>query len=468
MRKGVGRTRRVAAAVAVSMVALLVTGTGASAAAPKLSVKNYLARSNASVLEVNLALPAVLNSVLGTVGIQNPINQSIAFSRALGQIDKAVETGHGLGQMFEGSLNETLETVAQALFQKPLPKAFAPLASVEKVIHQDLQSIDVEGLVKVGIANVNASSTVKSLGNGVRAIKSASDSELLGLTVGLTPELVNVLKGVLQPVLDLTDAPGSGLVDTINGLLTPVEDLVETTLGVPVNLDVPKIAELLDQPLVSIGKIQTETITDYATGIRNATGFSRMSNIDLFGKGDNALVHIDLLTTRTFAQVGEKASDAKATAIHEIAGLKVLNNKIGLIKGDQLAVEINGKQIALTELGGINLNDVLDKLNGLLFDTLGLKINVLGTEKSATASRAFAKARTLEVRIAPNIAGTELFDLTIAGPGSEVLAAGSSVNPQTFSPDIPPNTGVSTSMYLLAGPALIGMAILVRRFALAK
>jgi hypothetical protein len=468
MRKGVSRTRRVAAAVAVSLVALLVTGTGAEAAAPKLSVKNYMARSNASVLDVNLALPEVLNSVLGAVNIKNPIQQSIAFSRALGQVDKLGNSGHGLGQMFDGSLNDTLETVAQALFQKPLPKAFAPLANVEKVVHQDLQSIDIEGLVKVGIANVNASSTLKNLGGGVSAIKSVSDSELLGLTVGLTPDLVNVLKGVLDPVLDLTDAPGSGLVDTINGLLSPVEDLVETTLGVPVNLDLPKIAELLDQPLVSIGKIQTQTITDYATGIRNATGFSRMSNIDLFGKGDNALVHIDLLTTKTFAQVGEKASDAKATAIHEIAGLTVLNNKIGLIKGDQLAVTINGKQIALTELGGVNLNDVLDKLNGLLFDTLGLKITLLGTEKSATASRAFAKARTLEVRIAPKVAGVELFDLGIAGPGSEVLAAGTTVQGNIFPPDIPPKTGVSTGIYLLAGPALIGMAILVRRFALAK
>lgn len=461
MRKGVGRTRRVIAAVAVSMVALLATGTGAQAALPKLSVANYIARANSSVLDINLALPEVLNSVLSAVKIPNPIQQSISFSRALGQIDKLGNTGHGLGQMFDGSLNETLETLSTTLLGKKLPKAFAPLAAVENLVHQDLAALDLGGLIKVGISDVNASSTLNTLQNGVKAVKSVSDSKLVGLTVGLTGDLVNTLKGVLQPVLDLTDAPNSGLIDTINGLLAPVEDLVESTLGVGVNLDLPKIGELLSQPLVSIGVIETKSITDFATGVRNATGFSRMADIDLFGQGDNALVHIDALTTRTFAQVGETASAAKATAIHEIVGLRVLDNEIGLLKGDTLAVSVNGKQLALP------LN-VLDQLNSLLFDTLGLQINVLGTEKSATASKAFAKARTLEVRIAPNIAGNVLFDLSIAGPGSEVLAQGSTVAGATFNPDIPAKTGVSTNLYLLAGPALIGMAVLVRRFALSK
>ena len=461
MRKGVSRTRRLVAVVAVSMVALLATGTGANAALPKLSVKNYMARANASVLDVNLALPSALNSVPSAVKIPNPIQQSISFSRALGQVDKLGDTGHGLGQMFDGSLNETLETLSTTLLGKKLPKAFAPLASVEKLVHEDLAALDLGGLIKVGVSDVNASSTLSNLGNGVKAIKSVSDSKLLGVTVGLTADLVNTLKGVLQPVLDLTDAPNTGLIDTINGLLSPVEDLVESTLGVAVKLDLPKIGELLSQPLISIGLIETKSVTDFATGIRNASGFSRMVDVDLFGKGDNALVHIDALTTKTFAQVGDTASAAKATAIHEIAGLRVLDNEIGLLKGDQLAVSVNGKQLALP------LN-VMDQLNSLLFDTLGLKINVLGTEHSATASKAFAKARTIEVGIAPNIAGNVLFDLSIAGPGSEVLAQGSTVQGKTFNPDIPATTGVSTNLYLLAGPALIGMAVLVRRFALSK
>lgn len=460
MRKGVSSTRRIVAAVAVSMVALLATGTGANAALPKISVKNYVARANASVLDVSLALPSVLNTVLGAVNLPNPITQSISFSRALGQIDKLDNTGHGLGQMFEGNLNETLETISTALLGKKLPKAFAPLSAVEKLVHEDLAALDVGGLVKVGISDVNASSLLTTLADGTKAVKSISDSKLLGVTVGLTADLVNTLKGVLQPVLDLTDAPGSGLVDTINGLLTPVEDLVEQTLGIPVKLDLPKIEELLSQPLVSIGVIETKSITDFATGVRNATGFSRMADIDLFGKGDNALVHIDALTTKTFAQVGEAAGSNKATAIHEILGLRILDNEIGLLKGDQLAVSVNGKQLALPV-------NVLDQLNSLLFDTLGLKINLFGTEKSAVAGKAFAKARTLEVKIAPNIAGNVLFDLTIAGPGSEVFAQAGTVQGVSF-PAPHPTTGVATNVYLLAGPALIGAAVLVRRFALSK
>ncbi|HJR19966.1 MAG TPA: hypothetical protein VJ922_09650 [Actinomycetota bacterium] len=460
MRKGVGRTRRVVAAAAVSMVALLATGTGANAASPILSVKNYAAEATASVLDINLALPTALNPVLSALDIANPITESISMSQALAQIDKAKDSGSGKAQMFLGNLDTKLEMLSTTLLGKKLPIAFAPLSLVDKVVHQDLAALDLGGLIKVGISDVNASSTLKNLGSGVKAVKSVADSKLVGVTVGLTTDLINTLKGVLQPVLDLTDAPNSGLIDTINGLLTPVEDLVETTLGVPVALDLPKIGELLQQSLVSIGVIETKTITDFATGVRNATGFSRMADIDLFGKGENALVHIDALTTKTFAQVGETAGAAKATAIHEIVGLRVLDNEIGLLKGEDLAVSVNGKQLALPL-------DVLNKLNELIFDTLGLDIKVFDTEKSATASLATAKARTLAVTIAPNIAGNELFNLTIQGPGSEVLAAGTNVEGKTF-PGPHPTTGVSTNLYLIAGPALIGMAVLVRRFALVK
>jgi hypothetical protein len=462
MRKGESRTRRVVAAVAVSMVALLVMGTGANAAISKVSVKNYVARANASVLDISLALPQALDSVLGAAGLDSTIEQSIAFSRALGQVDKLGDTGHGLGQMFEGTLNDTLETLSTTLLGKKLPKAFAPLAAVENLVHEDLAALDVEGLVKVGVASVNASSKLDTLANGVKAVKSISDSELLGLTVGLTPQLVDILTGVLQPVLDLTDAPNTGLIDTINGLLGPVEELVESTLGVGVNLDLPKIGELLNQPLVKIGKITTRTVTDYATGVRNATGYSLMENIELFGTGDNALVSIKALQTDTFAQVGEAAGSTKASAVHKILGLKVLDNEIGLLKGDQLAVSVNGKQLALPV-------NVLDQLNTLLFDTLGLKINLFGTEETTKAGQAFAKARTLEVRIAPNIAGNVLFDLAIAGPGSEAFAqAGAVQGVELPAPTQRANTGVSTNLYLIAGPALIGMAVLVRRFALSK
>jgi hypothetical protein len=468
MRKGVSKTRRLSAVVAVTMVAMLAMGTGANAALPKISVQNYVAQANASVLDVKLALPTVLNSVLGAVGIVNPIQESISFSRALGQVDKLGDKGHGLGQMFDGSLNETLETVSTALLGKKLPKAFAPLALVEKVVHEDLLALDVQGLVKVGISEVNASSTLNKLADGTRAIKSVSDSKLAGITVGLTADLVDTLTGVLQPVLDLTDAPNTGIVDTLNGLLAPVEQLVETTLGVPVSLDLPKIGELLSQPLISIGLIETKTLTDFASNVRNASGFSRMVDIDLFGKGENALVHIDALTTKTFAQVGVNGADRKATAIHEIAGLRVLNNTIGLIKGDQLAINVNGKEIALTDLAGINLDAVLDQLNGLLFDTLGLKINVLGTSKSVNATTSTAKARTIEIGIAPNIAGNVLFDLSIAGPGSEVFAQANTVAGANIPAAPHPTTGLATNAYMLAGPALIGMAVLVRKFALSK
>ena len=114
---------------------------------------------------------------------------------------------------------------------------------------------------------------------------------------------------------------------------------------------------------------------------------------------------------------------------------------------------------------GTGLGQMMEgTLNPLLESTLGLSIDVLGTKKTATATHAFAEANTLKIGLAP--LGGALFDLTVAGPSSMAEISGSSVLP-TKLPAPLPTTGVPTTAYFLAGPALLGLAVLVRRFSLA-
>jgi hypothetical protein len=453
MRKGIsGWSRRFAAVLAVSVVTLFVTGTGAGAVTVP-QIVNYVADGSAQVLDVSLdlgALNGVVDTIGGVAGIKSPITQRISFSNAFGQVDKLGDKGTGLGQLTDGTLNPLLETVSNTVLKKALPRVFATLGEVAK--HADLAALDLGGLVKIGVSDVNAVSGMKSIADGLRVIESKSDSKLLGVSVDLGAGLTDTLKGILKPVLDLTDAPG-GLVDTLNGILNTVDTTLDPLLAPIVDLDLtlPKVEQLLSQPLLTVGLIQTGSETSYSGPARIAKGLSRMVDIDVFGKGANALVHIDSLSTETFAQIG--GSNPVATAINRVAGLKILNNNIDLTNG---ILTVNNKPLQLP----LNL---MDTLNKLVVDTLGLEIDVLGTNtfKAPNGLEASAEANTIKIGLAP----LGLFKLGIKGPGSKAYVAGSGVNPVSF-PNPGGRTGVADTTYLLAGPLLIGVAILVRRFAL--
>jgi hypothetical protein len=453
MRRGVtGWSRRFAAATALAVTMLVVTGPGARATTVP-EIVNYAADGSAQVLDLNLNLPLVgdLLNKLRDLGISNPIAQRISFSDAFGQVDRIRDQGKALGQMFEGTLNNPLETVTKALLGKPLPKVLAFLGELAK--HADLAAFSLQDLVKVGVAEVDAVSTLERLSRGLRAVVSKSRSKLTRLSIDLTATgLVDTLKGVLKPVLDITDKPGSGLIDTLNGALDTVEKTVQDTLGIDLNLDLPKVEELLTQPLISVGLIETGSETGFTGPARWAKGLSKMVDVDIFGKGDNALVHIDSLSTDTFAQIGGAA--AEATAVNRIVGLKILGNQIDLTNG---VLTVNNQKVKLP------LDTVVAPLKKLLVDTLGLSIEVLGTNtfKAPNGLEASAEANTIKITLAP----LNLFSLTLKGPGSRAQIAGSGINPEEFPRRNPP-TGLADTAYLLAGPMLIGAAILVRRFTL--
>ncbi|MFY9586949.1 MAG: hypothetical protein WAT66_05775 [Actinomycetota bacterium] len=454
MRKGVGRMRRIAAILSVTLVALLATGTGAGAVtAPKLV--NFSSWGEGQVLGLELQLPSALGSVLSTAGLSSTIKQTLAVSKSIGQADVAPQVfrlGSGLAKSMgeDGTLNGVLQTV----LGKALPNVFAQLGQglkTDSILDQDLG-----GLIKVGVMKVSAVSDLVKAADGLNVVKSNSVSEILGLEVNLS-SITSQLTQLLKPLLDVTDGVngGTGLIDTLNGALDTVTNTVNETLGTTLDITIPDLADLLNRPLLSIGLIRTESNTGLSGLARTAEGLTKLAHIRILGTTDeNALISISSLASTAKVALGGAAP--VANAVHDIAKVKVLGNEISLT---DKTLNVLGKQFPL--------GDALAPLQNLIVDTLGLKINVFDTEATKSATSAFARARTLGIELAPQVAGVPLgLSLKLNGPESSALihAAG----PTVKDVKLPlPTTGVPTTAYFLAGPALLGLAVLVRRFTLA-
>lgn len=448
MRKGVSGMRRIAAILSVTVVALMATGTGAGAVtAPKLV--NFSSVGSGQVLNLNLRLPDALGSVLSGVGLSNTIDQTIALSKSIGQADIApsiLRLGSGRGQSMDA--DGSLAGLIQAVVGKALPNVFSQLGEGLKT--DNIIDTSLGGLIDVGVMKVSAESALQKATDGLNAVVSNSFSQIAGLKVNLT-SVTSQLTSLLQPVLEITDGTG-GLIDTINTTLKPVVDTVNETLGTTLDITLPDIADILNRPLLSVGLIETESNTGLAGLARTAEGITTLADIRILGTtNENALISIESLKSTAQVALGGAAPVAKA--INEIAKVKILGNTISLTDG------------SLNVLGrSFDLGAALAPLKELVVDTLGLKINVLNTQKAATATHAFARAETLGISLAP-LNGALGLALSLTGPASmaQIDAAG----PTVKDVKLPlPTTGVPTTAYFLAGPALLGLAILVRKYSL--
>ena len=458
MRRGVSGMRRLAAVLSVSTVMLFVAGTGVGQAATLPELSNYSAVGTGQVLNLHLQLPTALNTVLQAAGLSNVIDETVSFSRSIGEVARAGNVGTGLGQMFDGTLNPVLESVTKATLGKLLPKAFASLGDVAQ--HDSLAEINipdtpgVPSIIHVGVSEVNAVSNLHTVIRNLKAVVSHSDSKLVGLKIDLGQAIVSQLTSLLQPVLNVTDKAG-GLIDTINSGLQTVSQTISSTLGIDVNLTLPKVEQLLSQPLASVGVIETASDTGFAGAARVAKGVTRMADVDLLGAGDSALVHIDSLSTTTEAAIDGTKGGSSSSAVTKIVGLKILGNAIDLTKD---ALTINGKSFALP------IDTVLTPLTTLLKDTLGLNIELFKATHSATATHATAEANTLKISLTP-LNGALGLSLGLTGPGSMADVQGSPVKAFTAcTAHCLPTTGVPTTMYYVLGATLLGATLLVRRF----
>lgn len=452
MRKGVGGMRRIAAILSVTVVALMATSTGAGAvSAPKLV--NFSSVGSGTVLNLDLQLPSALGSVLSTAGLGTKIQQTIAFSKSLGQTDVAkafVPLGLGRGQSMseQGSLSGLVST----LVGRALPDVTAKLGEGLKT--DNIVDTSLGGLIDLGVMKVSAKSALQKAADGLNYVVSDSFSQIAGLKVNLT-SVTSQVADLLQPLLDVTDGVdgGTGLIDTINTTLKPVVDKVNETLGTNLNITLPDLADILNRPLLSIGVIETESHTGLSGLARTAEGLTNIAHIRILGTtDDNALISLDSLKSTAKAALGGSAPVAEA--VNHIATVKVLGNVIDL---NDEALVVAGKEFPL--------GDALAPLKNLVVGALGLKIEVLKSTKSLSATHAEANAKTLGISLAP-LQGTLGLALNLTGPQSQAVVEGSSVLPTKFPAPLP-TTGVPTTTYFLVGPALLGLAVLVRRYTLA-
>lgn len=479
MLKGVSGVRRIAAILSIGLVTLLVTGPGAGAAAP-VDLSQYSAIGSGQVLNVKLTLPKAVtdavNVVLGAVplpsgdlSLPQTIDETISVSRSIGGMVNGKVTGSSIGRMFDGSLDKTvLEPVVSTVFPeragKGLPIAEAVLGGVEHAV-DSLANLEIPAaapLIKLGLMNVEADSTPVQ---NVKAALSSGKSTLANITVDLAPQIKALLKEAAAPLTTITD---NTLIPQLNSLLGTITGTLEEALDIQVNLELPKIADLLDRPLLHIGKIETSSSTDALGRVRSATGFSRITNLNIFGtSAENALVHVGVLTSDVSAAIDGTAAGAKATAIQEIAGLSVLDNEIAVFNDK---IKVLNKEIPVSLEA---VSDVLNQVTGLVGQTLGLSIKTFSTHKQASAMYSTASSQTLKIGFHPNITGVgELLGLDIEAPSALAEVAGDSVRgvplpgPCVGSQCAP--TGVADTAYLLVGPMLLGGALMVRRFALSK
>jgi hypothetical protein len=454
MRNGVGWARRLATGIAVTLVAAMAMGTGIAGAASSLD--SYSATASGTTFNVAVQLPAalgeVLNNVLGTSG--SKIEERISFSNATSNVikDKA-PVGSAFGQVFKGTLDNLLLQVAKTPLigytGAKLPEASASLGQKSANSMKAIELLD--GLVHIGIAEAEASSSKNA--TNPRVVDSTSASRLLGVKVDLSKLGSGALENLLKPVLDIVEGdasnPNDGLLGTINGALKGIGDTLN------VNLALPSVSSFLDKPLVSVGIIESISKTGATGTSRWAEGITRLANVDLLG----GYVHADVIKVRSFATIDGTAAGARnTTATVDLATVKLGNTTLLNLDTRQLTVANKTIDIPL---------DLNDQLKGLI-DVLGVKLS-LAPKPSITrnATHARAAASSLHLEVAPKLlSGAPLLSVALDGPAAVADVRGSNVLGITTVAH--PRTGVSDQLFLLVGPALLGLAIVTRRFVLAK
>ena len=507
MLKKKGTVRRAAAAIAVTVGVMAISGTGANAAVKGLpEILNGKADSQALKIELQLPSTDSLNAALGELGLG------------------AVQLPGGLlGQRFEQTISlnhgEVLRSAKASIadhasgFAAPLLGLLATdkaetrcddsgcggARSASGLTVKVLDQVIPGGIGTIKIANAvsNTSSLVDTRNASGLAEVNLSLANIFKIEA-LAPlaDALNTLREtvndqVLPPVNDVLTPIG----DTIEGLLedTPLEDAVEFGPINPIP-DFTKV-DLLDlQILKSTADVRPFTPKSGAgEGVKGllAESGAKVANLDILGTGDDAWAHVGAvgLTTSAFANGVKGAATADSDV--EIVGADV-GGLLGLsVPTDTLRALVDGTAVKEV-IDNLDLPVEQDLLNtvDLIYLTAGIDIDAFGKNIDIDPKGNFASASagTLRIRVEPKIPNpAALLEAPTGGaavvpalteddfvstglvlqitlPNASSAASIGTVLSQDF-PE-PPTTGVA--LPLLGAVSLIGSAIAVRRFALAK
>jgi hypothetical protein len=501
--------RQGAAAFAVAIGIMAITGTGASAGA--LGLPEILnGRADSQALRIDLLLPSTdsLNGALAKLGVPTTVLPGGLLGNKFTQI---VSLNHG-----EVARSATASVADHASgFAAPLQGLLGGADKVESRCDspacggaKSSSAVEINVLNEVipgGLGTIRvagADSITRSMVD-TRNVSGLADVNLSLKNLFAIPELAPLAEALqmltetvndtVLPLINPTlDDVGDLLADTLDG--TPLEGAA--TVG-PINPipDLTKVSLLDLSILDAIANVNPMTPkSGPGKGVKGlqAQSSAKVANLDILGTGKNAWAHLGAvgLTTSSFAN--GVAGSAKANSDVEIVGAD-LGGLLGLsIPTDTLRDLTNGtavKEVVKTlGLPGDQEADLLATVD-LIYNVAGITITAFGEETDIDPKGNFANASagTLAIRVEPKIpdpqallnnspAGAVVPKLSksdyistglvlqVALPNASSAVSIGKVLPKTFPP--PPNTGVG--LPLLGAVVLMGSAILIRRFALAK
>lgn len=502
MRSGGKTARRLMAALALSVVAFAAAGP---ASAVRVPLDTWSGRATGSVVELSVRLPAILQSAFDTLNLESPlpatIQDKVVHSLADAQWrwgDAGSTAGHGLGELLDatnGTLGKTINGIV------PLPRADVSLDQPAEMA----SLLTVDQIPGVSIAAGEVAAKARKLAAKVIDSKGASSIVDLRITLGdLIAALpagqdeinsaIDTLLGVLYGSEANPEPLRDGLVPALQTQLDAAKEAlksagvdIEGATGLDLTLPTITRADLLDKPLLAIGLIQsTSTVTDGTgslAGYKVAKARSIVKDISVLG----GLVRIEALIAEAGVAANGRPGQAKLLpAVQKLVGVTVGSNRIEIGDFTRLTgITINGKNVDLTKLGVPA--DVVATISSLyetlLTQVVGLALSVPPVEQGVQETRLMQKAHqyvtALNLRVAPlsePVMGVDLSAAAALLPTIDVKF--STANAEIGSTPLTalpvcigvcnPVTGVPMSAYWVLGPALLGAAVLVRRFALAK
>ena len=462
------------------------------------------------------ALPAQVTSLLNTVSNLDEVI-SLNHGEVMHGVTKAVDHALGFANPLTGTLDPVLKmlgvnstAVTSGCTQNAGCSSSNPLPSQ---LQNGLNITLPAGLGEIKIAG--AQSITKNL------LDTQNLTGLVNVKLGLSGLFGQVpqLAAVKTAIQQLTDQLNTQVISQVNNALAPVITQLQKTISqtplAPVQDELNKLvtlkgvinaipdltqADLVDLSVLTAGANVVKSVgASGATGVLS-TSNSQIANLDILKLGSsNGWAHIDAISLLTKAFADGVKSDAIAEAKSNATGGDI-GGLLGLhISNADLADLLNGMALSKTLTGVLEKagvpTDQVSQLTGavnMLYKIAGISVENVGTSIVKTASFASAKAGTMRITVAPQIpvlsdllsslnSGTAAASalnlnavkyvpsgivLSLELPNSSAASGvGAKVLGKTF-PGPKARTGVGTPFAIAF--VLIGAAVLVKRFALAK
>jgi hypothetical protein len=467
-------------ALAVATGTLVAAGVGPAAAADLTTTERVFDATGAgSVLRLEINLPAAVPGLLPQKIVQDIalVNGAVRSGTSPAAVGGAFIGKDGNVAVLQGLLDGRSES---AMGKPGAPYALAsvpdnPLGLTGGLLTAVSTAADpnADGLLASNTSSM-ASLQLKGAGALDSVLGPLQDAleQALGATAGTTGSgaaggspvapVTDTVTEVLGTVLDTLDGVTSDATVPVTAAVRDAVDQVIAAVNALLADLTSQVATLsADDSLLDIGLIEaSHTVTRTGQTVTSAAS-NKLVGINLLG----GLIRIDGIDSSAVASLGTgvTSSDAKATLLSAKVG-----DLLSVDVVDQLDVLLGGKVGALLPADVLALlNTALDKVTGLLADTLGLQVVQAKTSKSASADQASASVEPASLVLDPLRSGVPLLQIGFVPAEAQVTARSitrSVITPTTLTatPTSLPRTGGSVPL-ALAGSVLVGVALVARR-----